>query len=205
VSAPQGAWGQAGLDVVEAIERGCSVQTVGFDRAMREIKADPFSLRPTPAPQPADLFKRDLEVPAAGPHPEPLVPYREAKELELPSAARTVRKQAEAAGWRVRATYALGWAIDSKGATKALTHTLALRMERGASIADGGQRLVACWAAKETILAASYVQGDAVAVPTKGWKFDLAYGWSRRSPLHKLSSMAMKSEINEEAPGGLAR
>jgi hypothetical protein len=198
MTVPVGVWGQAGLDAAEAIQRGCEVRTVGFERAERQIKADPFLLRPTPAPQPADLFKRNLVVPAAGPHPEPLVPYRDARELEIPSAARTVRKQAEAAGWCVRATYALGWAVDSKGVTRALTHTLALRMSRGA-VASGGQRLVAVWSAKETIQAASYVQGGAVAVPVKGWKFDMAYGWSRRAPLHKLSSVSMKAEINEEA------
>lgn len=134
----------------------------------------------------------------AGAHPPALVPYRAAVEAEIPSAARTVRKQAEANGWRVRATYALGWAIDAKGRTTHLTHSLALRMERGGSMAEDGQRTVAVWTVREDSqnLTNLHVRGAAtVPAPATGWKFDLAYGWSKASPLHKLGAAALKAEL----------
>jgi hypothetical protein len=197
-----GALGVAGQDAVEAIERGVPMSTVKLDRGEREVQAmrEAGTLLPAPAPMDPTVFRRDwqtqLVVPVTA-HPAPLVPYRTATEAEIPSAARTVRKAMEAAGWLVRATYALGWAIDSKGATKALTHSTALRAQRG------GRRLVAVWIVKEDSealvrMAAEEITG-AVPPPVKGWKFDLAYGWSKVSPLHGLSAAALKAEI-QEAP-----
>jgi hypothetical protein len=197
--------GQAGLDAVEAIERGVPVRTVKLDRGAAEVQEmrEAGTLLPAPAPMDPEVFRRDwqaeLEVPAEA-HPDPLVPYRDATEVEVPSAARLVRKAMEAAGWRVRATYALGWAIDSKGTTKALTHSLALRAERGGSMQADGQRLVAVWIVKEDSEGLLKLKARGVTEippPAKGWKFDLAYGWSRRAPLHRLSSVALKAEIRE--------
>lgn len=151
---------------------------------------------PVPAPQPADLFKRDLEVPKAV-HPEPLVPARDAREVELPSAARSVRKLAEAHGWIVWCTYALGWVLGAKGDTRSLTHSVALRMSREAT----EHRLVAVWTVKEPTEGlekiADVLQRGPVAVPLTGWKFDLAYGWGAGQPHHKLSAAALKETIKE--------
>lgn len=154
---------------------------------------------PVPAPQPVDLFRRDLEVPKAV-HPEPLVPARTAREVELPSAARTVRKLAEAHSWMVRATYALGWVLGAKGDTRALTHSVALRMHRPGrwvTVEGNCPHVVAVWTVKEpdqdVVEAGRYVP----APPTTGWKFDLAYGWGGGQPHHKLSAVALKETIKE--------
>jgi hypothetical protein len=137
-------------------------------------------------------------VQPVGAHPPPLVRSRAAREVEIPSAARTVRKQAEAAGWTVLATYALGWAIDAKGTTKSLAHSTALRMRRG------GDLLVAVWVAKEESqnLVNLKLRGaaDVPAPPAAGWKFDLAYGWSEHSPLHKLGAAALKASLPHRQP-----
>lgn len=195
----------AGWAAVEAIESGRPVREVLMDQGERLVGQlrEQGRLLPPPAPMDPAVYQRDwgkLEVPAAEAHPAPLVPYRDATEAEIPSAARKVRALMEASGWRVRATYALGWAIDSTGKTKALTHSLALRAERGGSMGRDGQRLVACWTVKEPCegLLKLKVRGvTEVPPPATGWKFDLAYGWSRVSPQHKLSAAALKAEIQE--------
>lgn len=149
---------------------------------------------PIPAPQPADLFKRDPIVPAVV-HPQPLVPARAAHEVEVPSAARTVRKLAEANGWQVRCTYALGWVLGSRGDTRALTHSVALRMQMGPVMGRDTRMIVAVWTVKET--EPGLLDRSPVAVPVKGWKFDLAYGWGGGTPHHKLSAAALKESIKE--------
>lgn len=178
-------------DVHEVVEGwAAEVRAAGFELAMSQ----PVQ-RPTPAPQPADLFKRDLEVPAAA-HPAPLVPARGAREVEIPSAARGVRKLAEGNSWIVRCTYALGWVLGARGETRALTHSLALRMSREAT----EHRLVAVWSVKEPHEGLLKLQDRGVCdipVPTTGWKFDLAYGWGAGQPHHKLSAAALKESIKE--------
>jgi hypothetical protein len=150
------------------------------------------------APDP-DLVRayRALEVPRSE-HPKPLVPVREARELELPSAARTVRKLAEANAWKVQATYALGWVLGAKGETRALTHTVALRMQLGVTMGWDTRMTVAVWNVKEPMVLPDALIGPVViAPPTTGWKFDLAYGWGGGAPIHKLSAAALKESIKE--------
>lgn len=155
-------------------------------------------------PQPLDpaVFARPvLNVPVAV-HPAPLVRRRTAREVEIPGAARTVRKLAEANGWMVRATYALGWAIDASGKTRDLTHTLALRMEFGGTMMPDTRMLVAVWKVRETsealVRERFSVDQQAVAVPpAKGWKFDMAYGWGAGHAIQKLSAAALKESIKE--------
>lgn len=138
-----------------------------------------------------------LDVPVHQPHPEPLVRARPAREVEIPSAARTVRKLMEAHGWRVTSTYALGWVLGARGDVRSLTHTLALRAR------TMGDRwwAVAVWVCKElnAELTRREVErgGDVVIVPTAGWKFDMAYGWGAGQPAHKLSAAALKTYIKE--------
>ncbi len=70
-------------------------------------------------------------------HPAPEVPCRTATEEEIPRAAKTLRRQAEQAGWQVRATYARGtW----PGPKPRLIESLALRM-----VHPDGRRAVAVW------------------------------------------------------------
>jgi hypothetical protein len=191
---PEGAYSKAGLDAATAIERGCSVMTVGMDRAMGE----PL-VRPTPAPQPADLFKRDLVVPKAA-HPAPLIGARDANEVEIPSAARKVRTLAEANGWRVRPTYALGWVLGARGETRALTHSLALRMMRQEQVGGPARHIVALWVVKEPDQGLLNLKARGVTeipVPGKGWKFDLAYTWGM-GDLFSLSAVALAETIKGE-------
>lgn len=137
-----------------------------------------------------------LDVPVHQPHPEPLVRARPAREVEIPSAARTVRKLMEAHGWRVTPTYALGWVLGARGDVRSLTHTLALR-------AWGAEEryAAAVWACKEPdgnmVQLRVRSRGEIVIVPTSGWKFDMAYGWGAGQPAHKLSALALKTYIKE--------
>lgn len=140
--------------------------------------------------------REKLEMPADA-HPEPLVGARVAREIEIPSAARSVRKFAEASGWGVRATYALGWVLGSRGETRALTHSLALRMYH-----VSGERpcewIAAVWSAKEPsegLLKLADREVCEVPVPTTGWKYDLGYAWGGGQPHHKLSAVALKETI----------
>lgn len=190
--------------IQDAVELwGADIRGAGFDRAMKEIEMDPSVLKAQLAPQPVDLFKRDLEVPASV-HPEPLVPVRAAREVEIPSAARSVRKLAEANGWRVQVTYALGWVLGARGETRSLTHTVALRLFWQVQVGGVARHAVAVWSVKEPNreLADAMREhpGDpdhAIIVPTTGWKFDLAYGWGPGQPHHKLSAAALKETIKE--------
>jgi len=197
---PEGAYSQAGLDAATAIEKRQPVHVVAIERAYQDLVVA-GAPKPTPAPQPADLFKRDLVVPKAA-HPAPLVPARLANEVEIPSAARTVRKLAESEGWHVKATYALGWVMGAKGETRALTHSLALRMVEG-GLEEGvlpSRRLVAAWVAKEPDQGLLNLKDRGVTeipVPGKGWKFSLAYAWGEGG-LHALSAVALKETIKED-------
>ena len=172
---------------------------------LRKIEQDRAAGTLIPAGQPYDpaVFKRELTVPVTE-HPAPLVPARAAREVEIPSAARTVRKLAESNGWWVRCTYALGWVLGSRGETRSLTHTLALRMTE--SGLDEGvisvRRLVAVWKVAEPVQDLLYWAERAgtdwsAPVPAAGWKFDLAYGWGGGQPHHKLSAAALKAMIKE--------
>lgn len=146
-----------------------------------------------------------LEVTVTVPHPEPLVRARPAREVEVPSAARRVRKLMEEHGWRVQSTYALGWVLGARGDVRSLTHTLALRAQCG----DGRRHpdvryAVAVWACKEpsedyarVIMLRDLERDKPVIVPTAGWKFDMAYGWGAGTPQHKLSAEALKTWIKE--------
>ena len=119
-------------------------------------------------------------------HPAPLVPMRPAVEAELPSAARTVRALAEANGWLVRPTYALGWTPHSNRSPSKLVHSVALRMRRGDSVA------VALWAVPEVTLG---TESMPPVPPATGWKFKLAYAWGAGHPITKLSASALKETI----------
>jgi hypothetical protein len=148
-----------------------------------------------------EIKPRTLEVPASV-HPEPLVRARDAREVEIPSAARSLRKVAEANGWSVRPTYALGWVLGAKGKTAALTHTLAVRMtEKGLDEGVVSVRMVvAVWNVKEPDQGLLKLADRGVAeipVPVAGWKFDMAYGWGGGQPHHKLSAAALKQTIKE--------
>lgn len=72
------------------------------------------------------------DEPVAPPHPAPEVPCRPATDDEIPRGARPVRKQAEAAGWTVRATFARG---TRPGRTLVVVDSLVLRMRRGGELA----------------------------------------------------------------------
>ena len=70
-------------------------------------------------------------------YPAPEVPCRPAAEEEIPPPAKTMRRQAEKAGWQVEATYARGtW----PGAKPRVVESLALRM-----VHPDGRRAVAVW------------------------------------------------------------
>jgi len=160
---------------------------------------------PVPAHTAADpelvAAYRALEVPASE-HPKPLVPARDAKEVEICSAARGVRKLAESHSWLVRPTYALGWVLDARGKTAALTHTLALRMQRPGrwvEVEGNCPHVVAAWKAKEPdegLLKLADRGVCEIPIPDK-WTFDLAYGWGAVQPHHKLSAAALKETIKE--------
>lgn len=138
-----------------------------------------------------------LQMPAEA-HPEPLVGARVAREVEIPGAARAVRKLAEASGWTVRATYALGWVLGSRGETRALTHSLALRMRCDLVVQRETLWVVAVWSVKEPhegLLKLADRGVCEVPVPSAGWKFDLGYGWGGGQPHHKLSAVALKETI----------
>lgn len=141
--------------------------------------------------------REKLEMPAEA-HPEPLVGARPAREVEIPSAARGVRRLAEASGWTVRATYALGWVLGSRGETRALTHSLALRMRCDFAVQWETRWVVAVWSVKEPhegLLKLADRGVCEVPVPVAGWKFDLGYGWGGGQPHHKLSAVALKTTI----------
>lgn len=175
-----------------------TIREAGYSRGMQ----DPLPVvKAGPAPASYPRTWPGLEVSTEEPHPAPLVPARHAREVEIPSAARTVRKLMEGNGWRVEATYALGWVIDAKGKTKALTHSLALRAMHQVVLAGPARHLVAVWTVKEPeeVLGRDWAErGRTWGVPpTAGWKFDLAYGWGAGQPHHKLSAAALKESIKE--------
>jgi hypothetical protein len=82
-------------------------------------------------------------APVVPPHPEPEVVRRIATPEETPTGARRLMKKAAATGWSVVATYARGHAVDSSGHTKALTHSLAVRLR----LPEARYRAVAVWTA----------------------------------------------------------
>jgi hypothetical protein len=158
---------------------------------------------PVPAHTAADpdLKPMQLVVPVAV-HPKPLVPARDAREIEVPSAARSVRKLAESHGWEVRTKYALGWVMGARGETRSLMHKVSLRMQYGVTMGPDTRMVVALWGVAEPEL--GFVAGwdthrdeDPVMVPTDGWKFEFAYGWGAGQPHHKLSAVALKATIKE--------
>jgi hypothetical protein len=63
-------------------------------------------------------------------HPPPLVPLREATDAELPRTARALLKAAEAAGWRVRATYAHGYSLGLHDEPGPLVESIATRLRK---------------------------------------------------------------------------
>lgn len=157
---------------------------------------------PKAGPVQPEAYRRTwpgLDVAVHEPHPEPLVRARLAREVEIPSAARTVRKLMEEHGWRVQSTYALGWVLGARGDVRSLTHTLALRAE---NIGRRGVNAYAAavWACKEPSEEQARIpyNGDRGPLPpTAGWKFDMAYGWGAGQPQHKLSAAALKIYIKE--------
>lgn len=128
------------------------------------------------------------QVPEPHVHPAPDVPARRATDDELAAGGRTflpVIRKAEAAGWRVVPTYAVGWAEYRKlvkaesghvtEGAKAKGHfevamgrceTIALRMSRS----GGAERAVAV-----------YKRG----VDGSKWAFELAYSWGRDHPISR--------------------
>lgn len=183
----------------DQIEAAAAAHRESLMEAGRKALSELLPVRKAGPVQP-EAYRRTwpgLEVPARGSHPEPLVRARPAREVEVPSAARRVRKLMEEHGWRVQSTYALGWVLGARGDVRSLTHTLALRAQRG----DGRRHpdvryAVAVWACKEP---SEPLAGQRMEFPppTAGWKFDMAYGWGAGTPQHKLSAEALKTWIKE--------
>lgn len=72
-------------------------------------------------------------------HPEPQVPRRPAVPAEVPTMAGRLAKSAASAGWTVVLTYARGTAIDRRGRSGIVVHSLAARLSKGTD------RAVAIW------------------------------------------------------------
>jgi hypothetical protein len=136
-----------------------------------------------------------VELPLTEPHPAPLVSRRPAREVEIPSAARSVRKLMEGHGWMVRPTYALGWTLSARGKVGHLTHSLALRAHQGRD----RRRVVAVWEVREVSEKLARLTSEGITgllpMPVAGWKFDLAYGWGAGQPIHRLGAEALKAYV----------
>lgn len=80
--------------------------------------------------------ERQWDEPPPVPHPAPLITSRPSTDDEIPRAAQSVRKLAEAHGWHVEAQYARG---SRPGRTVRVVDSIALRMRRD------GTRMWAVW------------------------------------------------------------
>jgi len=111
---------------------------------------------------PVDYRRRIVTTDQVVSHPAPEVTARPAAAEEIPTGAKRVMKAALAAGWEVNPTYARGHAMGSRGETKGLTHSLALRM----CLPGTRYRAAAVWTAAATSEA-----------PALKWSADSAFAW----------------------------
>ena len=105
-------------------------------------------------------------------HPAPLTACRTATPAEIPSTAARLARDAEAAGWRHRTTYAHGTTTDAQGHPSHLVESIVVRLRRDPLAA------VAIW---------------------HDGKFRLGYVWSRYTSPRRIASRDLSRFIKDAA------